>query len=76
MLQAHPPDASSCCLRFLDTTGDTIFNRLQAAVLLEELRELEDTGRSGAERQLLVELRGMAVRCVEEPHLYLRFFGD
>jgi hypothetical protein len=76
MVQARPPDASSCCLRFLDTTGDTIFNRLQAAVLLEELEALERKNTSAAERELLAELRSMATRCVEEPHLYLRFFGD
>jgi hypothetical protein len=69
-------DGSYSCLRFIDPYGDTIFNPMQAAVMIDEWDRLK---RSFSERSavpLWADIRKLIVRCSEEPHTYLRFVGD
>jgi hypothetical protein len=60
----------------IDPYGDTIFNKLQIAALLNEvdavLRETDNPG----EQQWLLDLRALAERCGGATHLYLKLIGD
>lgn len=69
-------DSTYVCVRFIDPYGDTIFNPLQAAVMIEEWDRLK---RSFSERNaeaLWADIRKLIVHCSEEPHTYLKFIGD
>ncbi len=69
-------DSQSCCLRFIDPYGDTIFNPLQARVLLSEWDGLLMCFREHHAEDLWQTLRSMVVSCSENPHTYLRFIGE
>ncbi len=73
-----PPfsDRSFPLLRFVDWYGNTIFNRMQVEELLGEWRRLYERAQSDEERQILGQIEALARRCLEEPHLYLKFEGD
>lgn len=67
-------DASSAYLRCIDPYGDTVFNRLQVPLLIEEL---ERVSAWKANTKLRDDLVRFAQRVVDEgPHLYLKFIGD
>jgi hypothetical protein len=68
-------DSSDCCLPFVDPYGNTVFNRLQMKSLIQELDRVSQ-GASANEIAFAYRLRELAVRCLEEVHLYLRFYGD
>ncbi len=72
----HPSDSTYGCVRFIDPYGDTIFNRLQAAVMVEEWDRLKLAFSERGAEALWTEVRELIVRCSEEPHTYVRFVGD
>lgn len=75
-LLPRPDDTRFLCLRFVDPYGDTLFNRLQAPAVVQDLRLL-GTGVSSSNHQSVVErLQALASRCQRETHSYLRFIGD
>lgn len=63
-------------LRFIDWYGDTVFNRLQIRPFLSEWDRLTESAQTPDETSLLTRVRELALRCSQEPHLYLRFCGD
>lgn len=69
-------DASYQYLRFIDWYGDTIFNRLQMEPYLNEWDRLSQAARTSEQETLLARIKQLALQCVREPHLYLRFCGD
>jgi hypothetical protein len=69
-------DTTYPCLRFIDLYGDTIFNPLQAAAMLEEWDRLRPSFSWHNSEALWAEIRDLAIRCSEEPHTYLRFIGE
>jgi hypothetical protein len=69
-------DASYQYLRYIDWYGDTVFNRLQIQPFLSEWDRLTESARTSDENALLARVRELALRCSQEPHLYLRFCGD
>ncbi len=69
-------DATGCCARFIDPYGDTVFNHLQADVLLGEWDTLKSSFTALNAQALWCAVRRMITRCAEEPHTYLRFSGD
>jgi hypothetical protein len=73
-----PPhdDASYQCLRFIDWYGDTVFNRLQIPVFLEEIARTRQTAHGVEERRLLDSISELAEHCQKDVHLYLKFYGD
>jgi hypothetical protein len=75
-LLPSPDDSSYHCLRFVDKYGHTVFNRAQARVILSELDKIRQLARSSQELALLGRLENLARRCANEPHLYLKFYGD
>lgn len=75
-LLPSPKDESFSCLRFIDPYGNTVFNSLQAEVLLAELTRIRPTTTTNLERELLDRIEELAERCRSEPHLYIKFYGD
>lgn len=69
-------DESYCCVRFIDPYGDTIFNPLQAAAMIEEWDRLKAAFVDKNAEPFWAEVRDMIVRCSEKRHRYLRFVGD
>ena len=69
-------DDSYQYLRFIDWYGDTVFNGLQIQPFLSEWDRLTESARTSDENALLARIRELALRCSQEPHLYLRFCGD
>jgi len=63
-------------LRLVDPYGDTVFNQLQVQVLLAEWDRIIEAAASLPDRQLLLQVRALALQCENEPHTYLRFMGD
>lgn len=62
-------------LRFVDTEGTTMFNRLQLTAALTEFEALEKSV-PPEKRSAFARLLKLARRAAAEPHLYLRFLGD
>jgi hypothetical protein len=73
-----PPEDEngSALLAFIDRYGDTIFNRPQMRPFIKEWQLVLGRARSEEDRHLVTRIDGMARKCQEEPHLYLRFIGD
>ena len=69
-------DHSYHYLRFIDWYGDTVFNRLQIPCFISEWDILAESAQTPDETALLTRIRELAIRCAQEPHLYLRFSGD
>jgi hypothetical protein len=69
-------DESYSLLRFIDWDGDTVFNRMQIPTFIVEWQRIKP--RAGDERDLslLAQVEKLAERCLEEPHQYLKFYGD
>ena len=63
-------------IQWIDPYGDTVLNALQIPDFLEEWSRLFEYATSEAERQALQSVREIAAYCLEEPHRYLRFYGD
>lgn len=68
-------DVEDGLLGQIDPYGDTVFNRLQATVLLREWVTVERRA-SDAEQQLCAAIRQLIQRVASGPHLYLKFVGD
>jgi hypothetical protein len=71
-----PADDACICARFIDPYGDTIFNHLQARVLLQEWDSLRHSFSEHSADTLWADTRKLIARCAEEPHVYIRFVGD
>ena len=69
-------DGACSCVRFIDPYGDTVFNPLQAAVMIEEWERLRHSFTDRNADTLWADIRELIVHCSEEPHTYLKFIGD
>jgi hypothetical protein len=69
-------DASYHYLRFIDWYGDTVFNRLQIQPFIREWDRLTESAQTSDQTAILRRIKELALRCRQEPHLYLRFYGD
>jgi len=69
----HP---GTCCLRFVDPYGDTVFNRGQMPVLLDELRALRRNHPDPELASIIAELCTFIEPAVDQVHTYVRFLGD
>lgn len=63
-------------LGFVDWYGDTVFNRRQVEYVLAELEVLATANHTADDAAFLRRLHVLAARCLEGPHLYLKFYGD
>jgi hypothetical protein len=68
--------SNTCCLRFIDPYGHTVFNRLQMPQLLLELGELHRFANRPDQNKLLSEVEDLAQQCAKEVHLYIKIYGD
>lgn len=69
-------DLSYQCVRFIDPYGETVFNRLQMEQFLAEWDRLRALATTLDQKRVFQEVRRLAEKCGDEPHLYLRFSGD
>lgn len=67
--------SASICLRFIDPFGDTVFNRAQCTVLLEELKSLRAAANADARAYIdnVLRFTNSVSRGV---HTFVRFVGD
>lgn len=63
-------------LRYIDPYSNTIFNGGQMYPILEELDRLVAGTSDDEEKEVLGQVRKLAIRCRDHPQLYLRFIGD
>ena len=73
---AHPDNKAFFMLRFIDSYGNTVFNRLQLPLLIEDLRLLRQQSVDAEEISVIQGIERLATACQKEPHLYLNFIGD
>ena len=66
----------SCCLRFIDPYGHTMFNQLQMPTLLRELDWLGSTVSDPEDYSVIWATQTLALRCQGETDLYPLFVGD
>jgi len=64
------------CLRFVDPSGDTVFNSVQLPFLLDDLHLLEESIEDPEDRHAIQELSHLVRRCQLKPHLYPKMIGD
>jgi hypothetical protein len=69
-------DLSFPLLRLVDPYDETVFNRLQTKVLIEEWRRLQDRARDVEQHGEWSAVMKLADNAVLEPMRYLRFIGD
>jgi len=69
-------DVRCSCVRFINPYGDTVFNTLQAPVLLAEWDRLRAAFEAEGAAGLWENVRELVARCADDPHLYVRFIGD
>lgn len=74
LLVGDHPD--TCCLRFIDPYGDTVFNQSQLPVLLDELQALRACLVDPDLTSVLDELSRFVTPAVGQIHTYVRFLGD
>ena len=67
---------NSCCLRFIDPYGNTVFNRLQMGELLAELAGLRQEASDPVQFELVKRIEELATQCQMRVHLYVKFYGD
>jgi hypothetical protein len=64
------------CWRFIDEYGDTIFNRQQMPQFLKELAIIRGRTTDPKSLGVLKAIEGLAYRCRDDVHLYVKFYGD
>ena len=69
-------DDRSQCLRYIDSYGDTIFNRIQMEQFIKEWQEILGHVKTNEEREVMRDVLGLAEECQKCPHTFLRFYGD
>jgi hypothetical protein len=75
-------DETYHCLRFINRWGNTYFNQLQMDTFKSEWDRLSrtvqenDKDLEAAVKQIYEQVRELAIKCQQEPHLYLKFQGD
>lgn len=71
-------DTTFHLLRYVDPSGDTIFNGLQMEQIFIELKQLKQRFVHGSQEEIdyICRIENMARRCKSAPHLYLKFIGD
>jgi hypothetical protein len=78
LLRVLPPvgDSSFPWMSTIDRYGDTTFNRLQAPKVRAELQRLIRASSAPDTTAHLQRIDALLERCVAEPHLYVKFYGD
>lgn len=69
-------DTSFEYLSRIDWYGDTVFNRLQIDAFLAEWERVRARAQTSEAVTLHARIEELAKRGEQEPHLYLKFYGD
>jgi len=69
-------DSTFPLLQYVDPYGNSIFNRQQMHQVVEELDVLLSRVLTDEQKEILLRVRGLAAKCKDRPHLFLRFRGD
>ncbi len=69
-------DLSFPVLRLIDPYDETVFNRLQTKVLLEEWKRLQERAKKVGQHGQWSAATRLAEEATLEPMRYLRFIGD
>jgi hypothetical protein len=69
-------DQSFPLLQYIDPYGNTMFNGLQMPEVQRELDILVGKASSDEQKDILCQIRELAVSCQKQPHMFLRFNGD
>jgi len=67
---------STSCLRFIDPYGNTVFNRHQIPLLIEELEKVRPEISDPAQMTFFRELLHFIKKREDLIHIYLKFIGD
>jgi hypothetical protein len=62
-------------LRFIDASGDTVFNRLQIPHLIREIEIARESLSDETAARFAEDVLALARRCRDEVHTYLKFSG-
>ena len=73
LLECDP--TASVTLRFIDSYGNTGFNRLQMPRLIAELESARERLRDEIAAKFAEEVLRLALRCQDEVNTYLKFYG-
>jgi hypothetical protein len=65
----------SATLRFIDSYGNTVFNRLQIPYLIRELERARENVTDPVTVKFAEDLLELARRCRDEIDTYLKFYG-
>lgn len=76
MLHRILPHRKDNILSGIDWYGDTVFNGQQMEQFLAAWRDLKGGAENPEEAALLSAVEGLAERCANGTHLYLKFIGD
>ena len=60
----------------IDPYGNTTFNRIQAELLRREWAILIQNAADEKTKEVLAQVDELLERCLSEPHLYVKFYGD
>ena len=74
-LAYETPLKNSCCLRFIDPYGNTIFNRIQMTQFISEIDELINAVEYPEQKDVLMSIKSLAERCEQDVHKYIRIIG-
>jgi hypothetical protein len=66
----------TCCLRFIDSYGDTTFNQVQIPILIDELIALLPKSKDFQARENLESLINFIRKAEEQVHTYIKFVGS
>jgi hypothetical protein len=63
-------------LQHIDPYGDTVFNGIQVEAMMPELDAAFLVPKSKEATEILEALKRMAIKCNEDVHQFIKFFGD
>ena len=63
-------------LGWIDPYGNTIFSGVQMQLFIPEWDRLMQNVTDKDDTEFLSRVRQMAEKCMNEPHIFLRFAGD
>jgi hypothetical protein len=69
-------DDRSQCLRFIDSYGDTVFNRPQMEQFIIEWQGIMSRTETDELKAIMNAVLDLAKKCRDKPHRYLKFYGD
>ena len=64
------------CLQYIDFYGDTVFNRMQIPIFINELEKILKGCEDIESRNIGMKILNIAKKSLDSVHTYLKFYGD